>query len=80
MRLAGLRAQIESTVAILEAQAKELAIVERRFTAGGVSELDLRNQQALVAETRASCLIALTGYGQPADECPPYSGRVQVGD
>jgi NodT family efflux transporter outer membrane factor (OMF) lipoprotein len=54
VRLAGLRAQIESTEAILAAQAKELAIVEQRLRAGGVSELDLRNQQALVAETRAS--------------------------
>ena len=54
VRLAGLRAQIESTEAILAAQAKELAIVERRFSAGGVAELDVRNQQTLVAETRAS--------------------------
>jgi NodT family efflux transporter outer membrane factor (OMF) lipoprotein len=54
VRLAGLRAQIESTEAILAAQARELAIVEQRFAAGGVAELDLRNQQALVAETRAS--------------------------
>ena len=54
VRLAGIRAQIESTEAILAAQAKELAIVEQRYAAGGVAELDLRNQQALVAETRAS--------------------------
>ncbi len=54
VRLAGLRAQIESTEAILAAQAKELVIVERRFDTGGVAEVDVRNQQALVAETRAS--------------------------
>ena len=54
VRLAGTRAQIESTEAILAAQAKGLAIVEQRFAAGGVAELDVRNQQALVAETRAS--------------------------
>lgn len=54
MRLAGIRAQIASTEAILASQASTLAIVERRFAAGGVAEVDVRNQQALVAETRAS--------------------------
>lgn len=54
VRLAGTRGQIASTEAILAAQAKELAIVEQRFAAGGVAELDVRNQQALVAETKAS--------------------------
>jgi NodT family efflux transporter outer membrane factor (OMF) lipoprotein len=54
VRLAGLRAQIASTEAILAAQTKELAIVEQRFAAGGVAELDVRSQQTLVAETRAS--------------------------
>jgi NodT family efflux transporter outer membrane factor (OMF) lipoprotein len=54
IRLAGLRAQIDSTEAILATQSSALAIAERRFAAGGVSELEVRNQQALVAETRAS--------------------------
>jgi NodT family efflux transporter outer membrane factor (OMF) lipoprotein len=54
IRLAGLRTQIESTEAILAAQSSELSIAERRFAAGGISELDVRNQQALVAETAAS--------------------------
>jgi len=52
--LAGIRAQIESTEAILAAQTNTLSIAEQRYAAGGVSELEVRNQQALVAETRAS--------------------------
>jgi NodT family efflux transporter outer membrane factor (OMF) lipoprotein len=52
--LAGIRAQIESTEAILAAQASTLSIAEQRYAAGSVSELEVRNQQALVAETRAS--------------------------
>jgi NodT family efflux transporter outer membrane factor (OMF) lipoprotein len=54
IRLAGVRAQIESTAAILAAQTSTLSIAEQRFAAGGASELDVRNQQTLVAETRAS--------------------------
>jgi len=54
IRLAGIRAQIESIEAILAAQTRELSIAEGRFAAGGIAELDLRNQQALVAETKAS--------------------------
>ena len=34
-------------------------------TTGATSEVARRLRE--VAETRASCLIALTGYGQPAD-------------
>ncbi len=52
--LAGIRAQVESTEAILATQTSGLAIAERRFAAGGISELEVRNQQALVAETAAS--------------------------
>ena len=52
--LAGIRAQIESTEAILAAQTNTLSIAEKRYAAGGVSELEVRNQQALVAETSAS--------------------------
>ena len=52
--LAAMRAQIESTEAILAAQGNTLSIAEKRYAAGGVAEVEVRNQQALVAETKAS--------------------------
>ena len=54
IRLAGLRAEIESNEAILATQTSELAIAEQRLALGGVSELDVRNQQALLADTKAT--------------------------
>ena len=74
VRLAGIRAQIASTEAILAAQGKELAIVERRYAAGGVAELDVRNQQALVAETRASLAPLYAQREQAIHLLAIYSG------
>ncbi len=54
IRLAAVRAQIDATDAILAAQRAQFAIAEERFDLGGVSQLDVRNQQTLVAETAAS--------------------------
>jgi NodT family efflux transporter outer membrane factor (OMF) lipoprotein len=54
INLAAMRAQLESTEAILAAQANTLSIAEKRYAAGGVAEVEVRNQQALVAETRAA--------------------------
>lgn len=53
IRQAQLRSQINITRQMLELQAKELNIAERRYQAGGVSEYDVRSQRTLVAQTRA---------------------------
>ena len=74
VRLAGIRAQIESTEAILASQSKELAILEQRFAAGGIAELDLRNQQALVAETRSSLAPLYTQREQAIHVLAIYGG------
>jgi NodT family efflux transporter outer membrane factor (OMF) lipoprotein len=54
IRRASLTRQIELTDALAEAQARQLAIVEARYRAGGASLSDVRSQRTLLAQTRAS--------------------------
>jgi NodT family efflux transporter outer membrane factor (OMF) lipoprotein len=54
VRRASLQQQIALTQRIVDAQARQLAITEARFTVGGVSQLDVRSQRTLLAQTRAS--------------------------
>lgn len=54
IRRASVQRQIELTTQIADAQAQQLVIIERRYAAGGVSELDLRSQRTLLAQTRAT--------------------------
>ena len=54
VRQARLRAQIASSRAILDAQAKQLKIAEDRYALGAIAAVELTNQRALVAQTRAT--------------------------
>jgi NodT family efflux transporter outer membrane factor (OMF) lipoprotein len=54
IRIAALRAEIETNEAIVTTQLKDLAIAEERLALGAVSQLDVRNKQAQVADARAS--------------------------
>jgi NodT family efflux transporter outer membrane factor (OMF) lipoprotein len=54
IRRASLRRQIELTHALVHDQAQQLAIIETRYAAGGVSLADTRSQRTLVAQTQAS--------------------------
>jgi NodT family efflux transporter outer membrane factor (OMF) lipoprotein len=51
IRQASLRAQLAATTAILDAQQEQLAIAQKRFAMGGVADVDVKNQTALVAQT-----------------------------
>jgi NodT family efflux transporter outer membrane factor (OMF) lipoprotein len=53
IRRASVLRQIELTKQMAQAQAQRLAIVERRYAAGGVSEFDVRAQRTLLAQSRA---------------------------
>ena len=53
IRQASLRARIGIVQDLLEAQGRQLAITEDRYKAGGVSALDVRNQNMLLDQTRA---------------------------
>lgn len=54
VRRASLQQQITLTQHLADAQARQLSITEARFSAGGVSQLDVRSQRTLLAQTRAS--------------------------
>jgi len=53
VRRASLQQQIALTQRLADAQAQQLSIIEARFAAGGVSQLDVRSQRTLLAQTRA---------------------------
>ena len=53
IRIASLDAQIGALDALLAAERQQLAIVEARWVAGGVSALDLQQQRALRAQAEA---------------------------
>jgi NodT family efflux transporter outer membrane factor (OMF) lipoprotein len=54
VRRASLQQQIALTQRLADAQAHQLSIVDARFAAGGVSQLDVHRQRTLLAQTRAS--------------------------
>lgn len=54
IRRASLQQQIDLTGRLADTQEHQLSIIERRFAAGGVSELDVRSQRTLLAQTRAT--------------------------
>jgi len=51
---ASLAQQVALTRQLVDAQARQLRIVEARFAAGGVSQADVHAQRALLAQTQAS--------------------------
>ncbi|MGB8418209.1 efflux transporter outer membrane subunit [Paraburkholderia sp.] len=54
VRRASLKQQIALTQRLADTQAQQLKITEGRLAAGGVSQLDVRSQRTLLAQTRAS--------------------------
>ena len=75
IRQAALQAQIEITEQMLQAQARQLAITEARYQAGGVSLQDLHSERTLVAQTRAA-LPSLRAQRQQVDhQLAVYTGK-----
>jgi NodT family efflux transporter outer membrane factor (OMF) lipoprotein len=64
VRRASLQQQIALTQRIVDAQAQQLEIAEARFAVGGVSQLDVRGQRTLLAQTRASLPALATQLAQ----------------
>jgi NodT family efflux transporter outer membrane factor (OMF) lipoprotein len=66
IRRASLQQQIALTERLVDAQTRQLAIMEGRLKAGGVAQLDVRSQRTLVEQTRAS-LPSLIAQRDQAD-------------
>ncbi|WP_233871048.1 efflux transporter outer membrane subunit [Paraburkholderia adhaesiva] len=54
VRRASLRRQIEVTQQLIDAQSRQLSIMEKRLAIGGAAEIDVRSQRTLLAQTRAT--------------------------
>ncbi|SAL71795.1 RND efflux system outer membrane lipoprotein [Caballeronia cordobensis] len=66
IRRASLQQQITLTERLVDAQTRQLSIMEGRFEAGGVASFDVRSQRTLVEQTRAS-LPSLIAQRNQAD-------------
>lgn len=54
IRRASLQRQIDLTAQLAQTQARQLAIMQARYSAGGVAQIDVRSQRTLLAQTRAT--------------------------
>lgn len=75
IRQASLRAQIGKVQDLLEAQGRQFAITEDRYKAGGVSALDVRNQNMLLDQTRALLPPLGRQLAQVTHQLAVYLGR-----
>ena len=75
LRQASLRARIGIVRDLLEAQGRQIAITEDRYKAGGVSALDVRNQNMLLDQTRALLPPLERQLAQVTHQLAVYMGR-----
>ncbi|MEX3933585.1 efflux transporter outer membrane subunit [Paraburkholderia phymatum] len=64
IRRASLQQQLALTEQLADSQAQQLKIIEGRYAAGGVAELDVRTQRTLLAQTRAQLAPLATQRAQ----------------
>lgn len=75
IRQAALQAQTDSTLQMLGLQRQQLAIMAQRLTAGGIAELDLKNQRALVAQSEAALPVLQQQMAQVTHQLAVYLGQ-----
>jgi NodT family efflux transporter outer membrane factor (OMF) lipoprotein len=75
IRQASLRARIGIVRDLLEAQGRQFAITEDRYKAGGVSALDVRNQNVLLDQTRALLPPLERELARATHQLAVYMGR-----
>lgn len=75
IRQAALHAQIDSTERMRELQRQQLAIMAQRLAAGGIAELDLRNQRTLVAQSEAGLPALRQQMAQVTHQLAVYLGQ-----
>lgn len=73
---ASLRAQIQATEEIAQSQQMQLDITQRRLTAGGVSRVDLLQQQSLLQSTLATLPGLRTQLAQERNLMAAYVGSL----
>ncbi|EDT38669.1 efflux transporter outer membrane subunit [Burkholderia ambifaria] len=77
---ASLAQQVALTRQLVDAQARQLRIVEARFAAGGVSRADVHAQRALLAQTQASLPPLAARHAQAGHRLAILLGAPPSGD
>ncbi|AIY41568.1 RND efflux system [Collimonas arenae] len=75
IRQAALQAQINSTEQMLQLQRRQLTIMAQRLDAGGIAELDLKNQRTLVAQSEAALPSLQQQMAQVTHQLAVYLGK-----
>jgi NodT family efflux transporter outer membrane factor (OMF) lipoprotein len=75
IRQADLRAQVDYTAQILEAQSRQLAISEERYRAGGLSLQDLSSQRTQLEQLRATLPLLEAQRQQVDHQLAVYTGK-----
>ncbi|MEI6002924.1 efflux transporter outer membrane subunit [Paraburkholderia bengalensis] len=75
IRRASLQQQLALTQQLADAQAQQLGIIEGRYAAGGVAQLDVRTQRTLLAQTRAQLPPLATQLAQADHQLAILVGR-----
>lgn len=73
---ASLRAQLEAQKEILQAQSKQLEVIESRFITGAISKVDVLNQRSFVAQTRAAIPALEKALQHNRHQLAVYTGRL----
>ncbi len=73
---ASLRAQLAATQDIADSQRQQLAITQRRFSAGGASRADILQQQAVLQSTLAALPALRTLLAQQRNLLATYAGAL----
>ena len=73
---ASLRAQLQATNEVLDAQQKQLDLVQRQFALGAVPRSSLLSQRTTVAQTRATVPPLEKSLAQTRHQLSVYAGRL----
>lgn len=73
---ASLRAQVEATKGILDAQEQQLAVLQRQLELGAVAEADVLSQLTAVAQTRAQLPTLEKQLNQVSNQLLALAGRL----
>jgi NodT family efflux transporter outer membrane factor (OMF) lipoprotein len=76
IREASLRAQLQATREVLEAQQQQLAVIEKQFALGAIPRSTVLSQQAQVAQTIASVPPLEKSLAQTRHQLSVFAGRL----
>jgi len=73
---ASLRAQVQATKEIIDAQSRQMDVIERQFAVGAITKASVLAQRTLLAQTRASLPGLEKSLQQTRNQLSVYAGRL----